>query len=167
MATKSNPKPKVTDLIDPFLLGLEENDYNTTVLTDLATIYTNLELYYKWDSTNVCYHGRECTIYSRRLYKIKDQPYYLLTDLETEGDDLDVYDIPAQFDTETDFINKISTIISENELDSIEALGGNNNLDDIIPFYKKLYGSPKYKARIMEFAMWAIAFDAEKEEKDE
>jgi len=139
---------KITDLLDPITLENKLNCWRVQLNKpkthdDLSEIYTNLELCYTQNhQQNVC---------SCRLYKIKGNSCYLLTNFgHQKSDDRNWNNIRSIFGTATNFLVEISTIIPENQLNLSEILADDDNLSNIIPLYKKVYGSQNYQDQISE-----------------
>ena len=125
----------------------EEDDmYYEEINTILEKKIPESKLIIKHVDSNICYHGRECTLYIKSLIRWKN--YYVIFEQENEGDDLDVkYICLSKYDFKLIHINsynddkfltdKFLNIILLPEI--IKYFKNLNRLEDVISYIDKKY----------------------------
>jgi hypothetical protein len=105
---------KISDVLPTTVLITEDNDFN------------------------VCYHGRECDVRSKQLYRYQD--YFIIYEYCGYGDDTDVFSINHNYgESLVNFYGQCFSVHTKDEFDYMIFLAGNKNLKFLMNFFKNVH----------------------------
>jgi hypothetical protein len=87
-----------------------------------------------YDNFNICYHGRECTAESKRLYLYKK--YVIVYSFDVEGDDTDVLDVPTDI---MKVYKKLITVYDKSSFNLDNFVNEVNDINFIMTVFRGFY----------------------------
>jgi hypothetical protein len=91
---------------------------------------------------NVCYHGRECEVESKKLYEYED--YFIVYKFFGQGneDEFNIWTIKDNYEGDLlDFYNKCVKVYKKDKFNEYNFLKGAKNFDFVLKYFKSVYGA--------------------------
>jgi hypothetical protein len=135
------------DLLDKYIDEKEECHSYKDINIILEKTIPESKLIFTHIDSNICYHGRECTLYIKSLIRWKN--YYIIYEYDNEGYELDVKDISLStyyfklihIDSYNDDVFLTENVLNTMSLPNIIEYfkNSNRNLEDVISYIDKKY----------------------------
>ena len=139
------------DLLEKYIDEKEDHvAYYEEINIKLENTILESELIFTHIDSNICYHGRECSLYIKSLIRWKN--YYILYEYKSDGDELDVkYVCLSTYDFKLIHIDSYNddVFLTENVLNTMSLpeiiyyfKNSKRNLEDVTSYINKKYKQP-------------------------